>query len=138
MNQDQEHLNMLAVFHYLIAGAVMLLSLWPIADLVIGLVIALFPTGTSGTARSSQEVMGLVFLIPGLLSLFFIWFCAAIFFYTGRCLKRRKHSTFCLVVAFVECAFVPLGTILGVFSIIVLTRDSVKPLFAGAQPVAKV
>jgi hypothetical protein len=33
-------------------------------------------------------------------------------------------------MACIECLFIPFGTILGVFTIIVLSRESVKTLFA--------
>jgi hypothetical protein len=33
-------------------------------------------------------------------------------------------------MAAVECLFMPFGTVLGIFTIVVLNRDSVKPLFA--------
>ena len=42
---------------------------------------------------------------------------------------------FCSVVACVEYFFVPLGTVLGVFTILMLNRQSVKELF---DPKAKV
>jgi len=37
---------------------------------------------------------------------------------------------FCFVVACIECLFMPFGTVLGAFTIIVLMRPSVKNLFA--------
>src|SRR5213078_1989596 len=52
----------------------------------------------------------------------------------GRCLSRRKCYTFALVIACLECLFIPFGTILGVFTIVALSRESVKALFATAQP----
>ncbi len=48
----------------------------------------------------------------------------------GRKLARRRSWTFCLVVASIECLFMPYGTVLGVFTIIVLLRPTVKELFA--------
>ena len=50
----------------------------------------------------------------------------------GWWLAKRKHYWFCFVVACLACAFSPLGTVLGVFTIIVLLRPSVKALFEGA------
>jgi hypothetical protein len=51
----------------------------------------------------------------------------------GRCLSRRKSYSFALVMACIECLFVPFGTILGIFTIVVLSRKSVKALFSDAQ-----
>jgi len=47
----------------------------------------------------------------------------------GFCLLRRKARTFCFVVAAFDCLHTPLGTVLGIFTIIVLARDSVRDLF---------
>jgi hypothetical protein len=33
-------------------------------------------------------------------------------------------------MACIECLFIPFGTILGVFTVVVLSRESVKALFA--------
>jgi hypothetical protein len=54
----------------------------------------------------------------------------------GRCLSRRKAYSFALVVACIECLFIPFGTILGVFTIVALSRESVRTLFLMAQPPA--
>ena len=51
-------------------------------------------------------------------------------FIAGRSLALRKRYSFALVIACIECLFVPFGTILGVFTIIVLSRESVKAFFA--------
>jgi hypothetical protein len=39
------------------------------------------------------------------------------------------------VIAAIACSFVPIGTVLGVFTIIVLTRPSVRVLF-GVETIA--
>ncbi len=67
------------------------------------------------------------------------WTLAALVLAAGRMLARRRRYLFCLVVAGIECVFMPLGTVLGVFTIIVLVRPSVKAAFeanstAGADP----
>jgi hypothetical protein len=55
----------------------------------------------------------------------------------GRKRSRRASRTFCLVGAGLECVLVPFGTVLGVFTIIMLMKESVKPLFAAVAPGAK-
>jgi hypothetical protein len=44
----------------------------------------------------------------------------------------RLLSIFHYAVAAIACMFMPFGTVLGVFTIIVLMRPSVKELFAAA------
>jgi hypothetical protein len=49
---------------------------------------------------------------------------------TGRSLALRKRYSFVFVMACVECLFIPFGTVLGVFTIIVLSRESVRALLS--------
>ena len=44
---------------------------------------------------------------------------------SGLFLGRRTHRVFSLVVAGLDCMQIPFGTVLGVFTIVVLLRDSV-------------
>jgi hypothetical protein len=62
-------------------------------------------------------VLGAVFFLAGVT----MAICILI---AGRCLSRRKRYSFALVIACIECLFVPFGTILGVFTIVALSRDS--------------
>ena len=51
----------------------------------------------------------------------------------AQCLSRRKGYSFALVIASIECLFVPFGTILGVFTIVALSRESAKALFSDTR-----
>ena len=55
---------------------------------------------------------------------------AALSFLTGRFLSKRQHRTFCVVISALNCMSLPFGTALGVFTLVVLQRPSVKALFA--------
>jgi hypothetical protein len=44
-------------------------------------------------------------------------------------LKRRQKRTFSLVMACMCCMNIPLGTALGVFTLVVLSRQSVKAIY---------
>jgi hypothetical protein len=57
------------------------------------------------------------------------WTLSICSFYAGHFLKERRNYTFCFVMSCIICAMMPLGTVLGVFSILVLTGDSVKKIF---------
>jgi hypothetical protein len=48
----------------------------------------------------------------------------------GICLRQGRSRTFLLFVAGFNCINFPFGTILGIFTILVLMRDSVRVLFA--------
>jgi hypothetical protein len=79
--------------------------------------------------------MGWFFVIFAAVFITLGWIFAAFVLTAGRFLAQRKHYMFCVVMAAIECIFLPFGTVLGVFTIIVLMRESVKQLF-GVNPPA--
>jgi hypothetical protein len=138
MNQsdDDQHLQLLTIFHFVHAGITALFSCFPIFHFLIGvaLIVAGLAQARSEPAALSLSGFGLVFAgISGSI-MFLGWslaFCIAL---TGFFLLRRKGYLFCLVIAGIQCAFTPLGTILGVFTIVVLVRPSVKAAFVPTAP----
>ena len=52
---------------------------------------------------------------------------------TGYMLGKRKMRMFCLIVGVLSCLSIPYGTTQGVFTIIVLVRQSVVNLFTPEQ-----
>jgi len=136
MNQDEEHLRLLSIFHYVCAGLAALFACFPIFHLVLGLVLFLSPQSFGPPNNEPPKLVGLIFVIFAACFILLGWTFAAFLAYAGRCLAQRKSYTFCLVTAGIACIFMPFGTILGVFSIIVLVRPSVKALFGAATPPA--
>jgi ABC-type branched-subunit amino acid transport system permease subunit len=134
MNQDKEHLQLLAIFHYVVAGLAGLFSFFPLLYTTIGAIFIF--AARHGTAKPGEdlapEFLGWIFAVLGSL-LFLIGIAMAIcILIAGRSLALRKHYSFVLVMACIECLFIPFGTILGVFTIVVLSRESVKALFSTA------
>jgi hypothetical protein len=52
----------------------------------------------------------------------------------GRALAKRNRYTLAFIVAYIECLFVPFATVLGVFTLIVLSGESIKALFGSQSP----
>jgi len=139
MNQDFEQLKLLAIFHYVVAGMAAMVACIPFLHLFMGLALA---AGALGDSDPEARPVGLVIMV---FAAFFIvagWTFAVLVAFAGRSLQTRQRYTYCLVMAGIECIFMPVGTVLGVFTIIVLVRDSVKELFGrpmkgnAATPVA--
>lgn len=134
MDRDIEQLNLLAIFHYVVAGLAALFSFFPLLYTALG-VIFIFAS-RNGTAKPGEELppefLGWIFAVVGAL-LFIIGIVMAIcVLIAGRSLALRKRYTLALVIACIECLFVPFGTILGVFTIVALSRESVRGLFSKA------
>lgn len=134
IRQDQEHLRLLAIFHFVCAGLVALCACIPIIHLALG-VMMLFAPEIFGPGRDQPpRVIGLLFVLIAGLFIVLGWMLAGLLAWAGRCLLRHKAYTFCLVMAAIACLFMPFGTILGVFTIIVLIRPTVKALFEQTTP----
>jgi len=133
MNQDLEHLKLLSIFHYVAAGMAALFACIPFIHFFMGLA---FATGAFAETGTEARPVGLVIMAIAGFVILAGWTFAALVAVAGRSLQKRQRYTFCLVMAGVECIFMPVGTVLGVFTIIVLVRDSVKQLFG--RPVAAV
>jgi len=129
INRDEEHLRLLTIFHYVCAGLAALVACIPIIHLVVGLIMLFAPHIFGPSKQQPPQVLGLVFI--GLASVFILvgWTFAALLAWSGRCLGKRTRYTFCFAMACVACLFQPFGAVLGVFTIVVLLRPSVKQLF---------
>jgi len=142
MNQETEnHLKILGICYYVMGGLLCLLALIPCLHIILG--IAMLSGKMDGAQQPSPAFMGIIFLAMGLTAVLLILAIAITTIYTGRCLRQRKYYIFCLVMAGLCCCWFPLGTVLGVFSIIVLSKPEVKPEFEKKvepppQPVAAV
>jgi hypothetical protein len=130
MNQHAEHLQLLTIFHYVVAGLAALFSFFPLLYSLVGgfLLYAAHHPGPNNQ-EPPPAFLGWIFIAVGVVFFLAGMTMAICILIAGQCLSRRKAYSFALVIACVECLFIPFGTILGVFTIIVLSRESVKALF---------
>lgn len=130
VNQDQEHLKLLSIFHYVVGALGGLFSCFFIIHLVIGILALTSPQMMAGkSGEVPPPFFGWLFVIMGSAALLCGWGYMVCMIIAGRSLARRKRYIFCMVIAGLSCLFVPFGTILGIFTIVVLSRESVKELF---------
>jgi hypothetical protein len=127
MNQDLEHLRLLSIFHYVVAAVAGLLSCIPLFQIFMGLSMA----AGWGSPRPDPAafVVGWFFVFFASVITALIWAYASCLALAGIYLSRRTHYTFCLVMAAISCMFTPFGTVLGILTLIVLLRPSVRDLF---------
>ena len=134
-NEDIQHLRWLAIGHYVLGGLTVLCGFFPFIHLTVGIGLL---TGQMGADDPGQpELVGAMFVGIATLMIAMFWISAGLTIYAGRCLVARRRRTLCFVVAVLSCVFLqPIGLVLGIFSIIVLNRPSVKAAFDadGAVP----
>ncbi len=135
MNRDIEHLRLLSIFHYIGAGLAGLYACFPVIYVVIGLVMVFAPGNMAPPGGPPPEFLGWFLVAIGFCASAVGLTAALLLGITGRFLSQHRGHTFCTVVAAIECLSMPFGTILGVFTLVVLMRDTVRVLFAtGVSP----
>jgi hypothetical protein len=144
--QDRQFLNLLVIFHFVLAGIAFFMGLCPLIFLGMGIwmVSGAFPTGPApptypGAPPGPQQPPPLQlagWIMIGEYGFLFVAVYGAgiLACVVGYFLKRRRRWLFCIVGSGIQCLFFPFGTVLGVFTIIVLARESVRYIFEHGEP----
>jgi hypothetical protein len=132
---EDKYLLVLAITHDVVAGLVFLVGCVPILHLTvgIGLLVGDFPPDAHGQAPPEALIgmMGGFFVAIAGTIIVLAWSLSASMIVVARSLQTKRRHTFCLVVAFVESMFAPVGTALGLLTIILLLQSSVRARFEG-------
>jgi len=132
MNQDEQYLKLLSVFHYVVGGLAAFFACFPIIHLILGIAMLAGAFADKGPPAFAGVLLIMIATVVILLG----WTLAICLIIAGCNLAKRRRYMFCLVMAAIACIFMPFGTVLGVFTIIVLMRPSVKELFESNKDVA--
>jgi hypothetical protein len=128
---DADHMRILAIFHFVFAGLAVL------AIGFLGLHYLLFSSimdnpdmwknakGGAPMPKDFFKMFRWFYVIFGALLIL----CAAANLLSGLFIRGRRHRTFSLIVAGLNCIQVPFGTTLGVFTFFVLLRPSVEETY---------
>jgi hypothetical protein len=128
--RDAEHLKLLAIFHFMLAA----LGLLGIAFLALHLVfMSAFFTNPEMWKNSKSgpppEILfkfmlgGYAFGVVVILTGGFLNLLSGLF------IRKRRHRMFSIIIGGLNCLHVPFGTLLGVFTILILSRDSVRKIY---------
>jgi hypothetical protein len=136
-SNDISHLQILSILHYVWGGLLMLLSCFFIIYIVMGFVMAsgAFNASVSAGRTASQPPppsVGYVLVGFGSCGVVCGWGIGICTIISGYKMATRKSRVFSIVMAGINCISFPLGTTLGVFTIIVLAKQSIKELYAAA------
>ena len=139
---DDDHLRVLSIFHYVVGGFVLLFSCFFIFHIVMGVHMLTspgmawppLPKGAPPTMPGFPPAMGAMFLGMGCAGLLLGWTMGALTIAAGRSISRRRRHLFCLIVDGLLCMWVPFGTVLGVLTLIALTKPHVRMQFEAHAP----
>ena len=137
-SRDNDHLNVLAICHYVLGGMMGLFGLFPIFHIFMGVMFMTrsIPLSSSPGATTSGasveppvEMIGLIFVIVGSVLVLFFETCALLTLLAGRSIAKRRRYVLVMISAGLNCMFMPIGTVLGVFTFVVMLRPSVRSQF---------
>jgi hypothetical protein len=122
---DAEHLRLLSLLYLVSGAATSVFAVFPLIYVGMGVFIATSAHGKGAPPEFlGWLIAGIGLGVSGLAAAI-----ATLKFLTSVNLKRRRARKLCLVTAGLTCIGIPYGTLLGVFTFIVLERPSVRPLF---------
>lgn len=126
MTQAARTLDQLSVFYYVLAGVSAFFALFPIFHVVIGFMMMFAPHRSN---EPSPAIIGGMFVGIGMTIILMGFAYAAFLVVAGRNLKRRTRPTLVTVAAALSCMNMPLGTALGIYTLIELNKPEVRNLF---------
>jgi len=126
MGPPRDDVHLLSIFHWVLAGLATLFSALPLLYVALGVAML---QGRFPGRNAPPEFFGWMMIAIGTAFMVMGLGYAALVAYAGRCVARTRHWTFVIVIAALSCAFFPFGTVLGVFTIVVLSKPEVKSLF---------
>ena len=131
--RDMDHLRLLSIFYFISAGLSGFFALFPLLYAVMGLMFLSLPGQLHHAADNPPPAMfGWLLFGFGIGFTILLLVFAAVKLLAGLAIRKRRHRLFVLIVAGFSCLLIPYGTLLGVFTFIVLGRPSVAALFATA------
>jgi hypothetical protein len=101
VDRDQEHLDLLSLFHYVTAGVTFVFGSFPLIHVAMGLGLMVFSAAASGNGSKDAPpaFMGAMFAGMGAIFVTAGWSLAGLHFLAGRFLKQRRRYWFCMVVS---------------------------------------
>jgi len=124
-NRDNDHLRLLSIFHYIWGVIIILLSCFAIFYIVIGAIFLFAPEMMGGAQDRPPPFFGAMIMFFGVFALLIGWTTGILTVISGWKISQRRARVFSLVIAGISLLSVPLGPVLGIFTLIVLCRESV-------------
>ena len=131
---NEEHVKLLGLFHLISGILTLVYSVFFIFYMgfisIMFNFIGKFENAEYGmNGDFPHEIFTIILSIWGIIIFFMIGFGICKIF-SGKYLKEKKNRIFSMIIAALECLSFPYGTLLGVFTLVVLNRESVKELYS--------
>ncbi|MCI0486475.1 MAG: hypothetical protein L0229_07725 [Blastocatellia bacterium] len=127
---DEEHLRLLRIGYLVDGWTSLFFAFFPLIYVIVGIfIVAAGPSVSRRPGDPDPALLGSIFVVVGIVIFVILAALAILKLLTARALGQRRSRTLCFVAAAITCLSMPYGTLLGVFTFLVLGRPSVKQLF---------
>jgi len=127
----EKHLDVIGILFMVMAGFSLLTVVFiPFHFMLFQSFTDHFPRQANGPdpRRMIQDMQPFIYIVYAMIGLFSLFF-GAILLAAGINIRRRRHFTFCVVGSALICTSFPLGTALGIWSLLTLLNKQTRPLF---------
>lgn len=133
--REQEHVKILMIFQYIWAGMMVLGALAMFAYAVFFKMIINNPqfiqqmnknTGPNGPPPQQLFEMMVIFYY---IASFICLVAALLNLMSAYWMQKRRNRMFSVVIGALNCIAIPIGTILGIFTIVVLVKENVRRIY---------
>ena len=133
---NNEHLNILSIFYFIYGGITIFVSF--IFLLYGGIFSYFFSDGSFNKITSYNpnnistfpfEIISIIFIVLFLVVLVY----GILFIIAGLKMRKKQNRIFTMVIGIIAMLSFPLGTVLGIFAIIILSKNSVIEQYKDAE-----
>lgn len=122
----KNNLETLAILHYVWGGLKIFASLFILIYVLMGIGMV---AGGVYEGDFGMQFAGGMFLVFGGISFLLVVAIGILNILCGRYLQQKKNRVFCIVMSALACMNAPLGTLLGIFTIIEIEKPEIKAMF---------
>lgn len=135
VQQAEGHIKVLKICHYVYAGLTLLgLGFLVLHYFMMNTFMRMAPEATSGPNGGAEavpdfdQVMGIMIWFYVLMGVSFL-VIGGLNLMSASFMGKRTNKTFSIVVGGLNCVNIPLGTVLGVFTILTLLKPAARVLY---------
>ncbi|MBL7214133.1 MAG: hypothetical protein ISS71_00480 [Phycisphaerae bacterium] len=129
-HSNSQTLDLLSIFHYVLAALMYLKGAIAFIFMGIGSIAV---TGVLADQPDDMApaliALGLIFFLAPMAFLAVSWIAGTLVLFAGRRIAKRTHLIYCQIIAGLECICFPFGTILGIITLMNLTKPEAKESF---------
>lgn len=129
MSDKADKIKLISIFHYVVGGIMAVFSFFPLIHILMGVLMLTGVLDGENPQEAPSKFLGIIFIVFPAMFILLGLTLSTLIIVSGCKLSKFKSRMFCLIIACIQCLFMPFGTVLGIFTIILLMDDEVIQMF---------